>query len=74
MINLRKLKETYKNLLTLRNSKQRVTEVHNSYFECKSLNYNVKQIQLEYDELEKKIRRTDFEISKLNSLEFDVDI
>ena len=71
---LRKMKNYYETLLEKRNSKKRVAEVNNSYFECKTLNYNVEQIQKEYDELEKKIQRTDFEISKLNSLEFDVDI
>ena len=71
---LRKLKGYYESLLDRRNSKRRVTEVNNSYFECKTLNYDVDKIQEQYDEIEKKIQRTDFEISKLNSKEFEVDI
>ena len=71
---LRKMKNYYEALLEKRNSKKRVAEVNNSYFECKTLNYDVEKIQIEYEELEKKIQTTDFEISKLNSLEFDVDI
>ena len=71
---LRKMKSYYENLLYRRNSKRRVTEVNNSYFECKTLNYDVEKIQNEYDVIEKKIHKTDFEISKLNSKEFEVDI
>ena len=33
-----------------------------------------KKIKEEYDALENKIQDTDFEISKLNSIEFDLDI
>ena len=68
------MKNYYESLLEKRDSKKRVAEVNNSYFECKTLNYDVEQIKKEYDEIEKKIQTTDFEISKLNSLEFDVDI
>ena len=71
---LRKIKGYYENLLDRRNTKRRVTEVNNSYFECKTLNYDVEKIQNEYDEIEKKIQKTDFEISKLNSCEFEVNI
>ena len=71
---LRKMKYYYDSLLNRRNSKKRMTEVNNSYFECKTLNYDVEKIQSEYNEIEKKIQKTDFEISKLNSKEFDVDI
>lgn len=68
------MKNYYESLLEKRNTKKRITEVNNSYFECKTLNYNVEEIQVEYDEIEEKIQRTDFEISKLNSCEFDIDI
>ena len=71
---LRKMKTIYKTLLGKRGSKNRVTEVNNSYFECRTLNYNLEEMQKEYDELEKRIQKTDFEISKLNSIEFEVDI
>lgn len=72
--NLRKMKALYNTLIVQKNSKKRYTEVNNSYFECKTVNFDPKQIQQEYEELEKKIQDTDFEISKLNSIEFDVDI
>ena len=72
--NLRKMKSLYSSLLNKRNSKRRVTEVNNSYFECKTLNYDIEQIKNENDLIEKKIQETDFEISKLNSIEFEVNI
>ena len=72
--NLRKMKSLYSLLLNKRNSKRRVTEVNNSYFECKNVNFDATKIKEEYDELEKKIQDTDFEISKLNSIEFDLDV
>ena len=71
---LRKIKNYYETLLEKRNSKKRVAEVNNSYFECKTLNYDIEKIKAEYEEIEAKIQRTNFEISKLNSCEFDVDI
>ena len=71
---LRKVKHYYESLLEKRDSKKRITEVNNSYFECKTLNYNVQNIQNKYDEIEKKIQVTDFEISKLNSKEFEINI
>ena len=72
--NLRKMKTLYNYLKESRNSKKRVTEVNNSYFECKTVNFDSEKIEQEYEELEEKIQNTDFEISKLNSIEFDVDI
>ena len=73
-INLRKMKNLYKYLLEQKNTKNRITEVNNSYFECKNVNFDAEKIKEEYDSLEKKIQDTDFEISKLNSIEFDLDI
>lgn len=72
--NLRKMKSLYSSLLNKRNSKRRVTEVNNSYFECKTLNYDIEKIKNENELIEKKIQETDFEISKLNSIEFEVNI
>lgn len=72
--NLRKLKTLYNSLIPLRNSKERVTEVHNSYFECKTINFDLKKLKEELKEIEDKIQQTDFEISKLNSIEFEVEI
>ena len=65
--NLRKLKTVYEQLLLLKNSKKRVTEVNNSYFECKTVNFNSKQIREKLEKIDNKIQETDFEISKLNS-------
>ena len=72
--NLRKLKSLYSSLISLRSSKERVTEVHNSYFDCKTLNFDTKTLKKELKEIEEKIQTTDFEISKLNSIEFEIEI
>ena len=72
--NLRKLKSLYESMLFSKSVKRRVTEVNNSYFECKSINYNSDDIKKELDIVNYKIQKTDFEISKLNSLEFEIDI
>lgn len=70
--NLRKLKSTYEQLLLLKNSKKRVTEVNNSYFECKTVNFDSNQLRQRLEEIDNKIQKTDFEISKLNSVEFEI--
>lgn len=72
--NLRKLKENLQTLLNYRNLKQRVTEVNNSYFQIQEINYNQEEIKSQIQQLDEKIRNTDFEISKLNSIEFDIDM
>ena len=72
--NLRKLKSLYSSLLSLRSTKERVTEVHNSYFDCKTLNFDAKALKNELKDIEQKIQTTDFEISKLNSIEFDIEL
>lgn len=72
--NLRKIKNLYNFLLSQRSIKKRITEVNNSYFESKTINYDIDKIEKEYEELEKKIQDTDFEISKLNSIEFEIDL
>jgi len=71
---LRKKKSLYRTLLEKKSSKNRVTEVNNSYFECRTINFDAKQISKEVEEMEKRIQETDFEISKLNSIEFEVEI
>ncbi len=70
--NLRKLKSTYEQLLLLKNSKRRVTEVNNSYFECETVNFDSSQLKERLEEIDKAIQKTDFEISKLNSIEFEI--
>ena len=70
--NLRKLKTTYENLLLLKNTKKRVTEVNNSYFESKTLNFDQNKLKKRLEEIDSEIQKTDFEISKLNSVEFTI--
>ena len=72
--NLRKLKDNLQTLLNYRNLKQRVTEVNNSYFQIQEINYNQEEIKFQIQQLDEKIRNTDFEIFKLNSIEFDIDL
>lgn len=72
--NLRKLKDNLQTLLNYRNLKQRVTEVNNSYFQIQEINYKQEEIKSQIQQLDSKIRNTDFEISKLNSIEFDIDL
>ena len=71
--NLRKLKDNLQSLLNYRNLIQRVTEVNNSYFQIQEINYNQEEIKSQIQQLDAKIRNTDFEISKLNSIEFDIN-
>ena len=72
--NLRKLKDNFELLLNYRNSKQRFTEVNNSYFQIQEINYNQDEIKSQIQQLDDRIRSTDFEISKLNSIEFEIDL
>ena len=72
--NLRKLKSVYSSLVPLRDSKDRMTEVHNSYFNCKTLNFDTKELKKELSAIENKKKKTDFEISKLNSIEFEIEL
>ena len=65
---LRKLNNS---IVNNRSTKQRITEVNNSYFECRNLNYDVKEIRNKIEKITQEIETTEFEISKLNSIEFD---
>ncbi len=71
---LRKLKSFYDDLLKCKSAKRRVTEVNNSYFDCVDVNYNADEIRKKSKALEEQIQRTDFEISKLNSIEFEISL
>lgn len=71
---LRRLKYTYDNVLAYRDTTKRITEVNNSYFEVKTVNFDVEDLKKKTEELNKVIQKTDFEISKLNSIEFEVEI
>lgn len=72
--NLRKVKTVFNSLMSQKSTKKRITEVNNSYFECRTVNFDPIEIRKEYDKIEKQIQETDFEISKLNSIEFEIDI
>lgn len=72
--NLRKLKGLYESMLIYRNTKKRVSEVNYSYFESKVVNYDVNHINTRIKEIDSKVQETDFEISKLNSLEFEISL
>ena len=72
--NLRKMKGTYDYILSFKNTKRRVTEVNNSYFENKTVNYDIESLKKEMEILENKIQKTDIEISKLNSIEFEIQM
>ena len=71
--NLRKFKSLIEQLLLKKNSKVRITEVNNSYFESSTVNYDIDELKKKNKELEDKIFQTDFEISKLNSIEFEIN-
>ena len=70
--NLRSVKTAYEELLNLKNTKKRVTEVNNSYFECKTLNFDMRDLKNKIKLIDEQIQKTDFEISKLNSIEFEI--
>lgn len=70
--NLRKLKVCYESLLSYKNSKKRVSEVNNSYFECNTINFDYQDIKNKLKNIDSIIQNTDFEISKLNSIEFEI--
>ena len=61
-------------LLNYHNFKQRITEVNNSYFQIQEINYDQGKVKSQILQLDQKIRNTDFEISKLNSIAFDINL
>lgn len=71
---LRKRSYLLEELNSYKSTNRRVTEVNNSYFECKSLNFDAKKIKEEKERIDTRIREVEFEISKLNSLEFEIEI
>lgn len=71
---LRKKFDLFTKLLWYKNVTHRMTEVNNSYFECKQLNYNPEEIKNELKNTETKIQELEFEISKLNSIEFEIEL
>lgn len=69
---LKKMKFAYEQLIHFKSSKKRCSEVNNSYFECKSVNFEITSIRKRLKEIDKIIQNTDFEISRLNSIEFEI--
>lgn len=61
-------------LLSLNPSKRRITEVNNSYFLSKELAFDKAQMQEEYNRVQKEIDDLEFEIGKLNSETFEVEL
>ena len=72
--NLRFLVNVYNDILKYRSSKTRCTEVNNSYFECKNINFDIQELRERVENIKKQIQETDLEISKLNSQIFEIDI
>jgi len=69
---LRKKMLLLESFLNEKNSKRRITEVNNSYFESKEVNFDTKAMKEVYNKIQQEIQSLEFEISKLNSKEFDV--
>ena len=55
-----------------RPSKERVTEVNNSYYLSKELAFNKENLEEKREILENEISQMEFEISKFNSETFEV--
>ena len=70
--NKRKLLGLIQSLLRRNPSKQRITEVNNSYFLSKELAFDKDQLQKEEKELIEEIKTLEFEISVLNSQTFEI--
>lgn len=71
---LRKKADLFTRLLWFKNVNKRITEVNNSYFECKNLNYKPEEIKTELKIVEDQIQEIEFELSKLNSIEFEIEL
>ena len=71
---LRKKMFLIEGFLSEKSSKRRITEVNNSYFEAKEVNFDADAMKEVYDKIQNEIQSLEFEISKLNSKEFEVDM
>ncbi len=71
---LRKKLFLIERFLSEKSSKRRITEVNNSYFESKEVNFDASAMKEVYEKIQNEIQHLEFEISKLNSKEFDVDM
>ena len=70
--NKRKLLGLIQSLLRKNPSKERITEVNNSYFLSKELAFDKNQLQDEKRDLIEEIKTLEFEISVLNSQTFEI--
>ena len=70
--NKRKLLGLIQSLLRKNPSKERITEVNNSYFLSKELAFDKNQLQDEERDLIEEIKTLEFEISVLNSKTFEI--
>lgn len=71
---LRKKMFLLEGFLQEKSSKRRITEVNNSYFEAREINFDASAMKEVYDKIQEEIQSLEFEISKLNSKEFEVDM
>lgn len=71
--NKKKVVDLINSLLKLKPSKERITEVNNSYFLSSTLAFDANRMKKEKEELEKEIKELEFEISQLNSQTFEID-
>ena len=69
---LRRLKQVYESFSNYKSKKSRISEYHDAYFECREINFDKEKVKDRIKELERKIEETDFEITKCNSLEFEI--
>lgn len=69
---LRKHKEFFENIVCNKSTKNRITDVNNSYFECYDLNFDPKIMKKRLQEISQKIDTTENEIAKLNLIDFTI--
>ena len=70
---LRNRVETYKEILTIKDTKRRVTEVNNSYYvHCVPV-FDRKEIEKRKEDIENLMQNMELEISKANSIEFEIE-
>lgn len=60
-------------LLKIKPSKERITEVNNSYFRSVEPAFDIEYMKEEKEDLEASVKALEFEISQLNSNTFEID-
>ena len=71
--NKKKVIDLIDNLLKIRPSKERITEVNNSYFRSVEPAFDIQYMKKEKEDLEASVKTLEFEISQLNSNTFEID-